>query len=158
LENAIINDKDNLNKNILNLEIKTNLKADFISKKILNNFEDARLFSLYDLPDLINNLKDSGFPPRKFIVQYYSILVRPFLFAAMALIAAFFSVNNVRSQNNITWFMLGVIFGLVSYIALIIIRAFGASGLIPVFLSTWMTAIILLAISMLLIFKKETSY
>jgi lipopolysaccharide export system permease protein len=158
LGDLVINDRDHINKKILNLKIETNLKADFISKKILNNFEDVRLFSIYDLPNLIANLKDSGFPPRKFIVQYYSIITKPFLFVAMSLIAAFFSVNNVRSKNNIVWFICGIMLGLVLYVSLIIVQAFGSSGLIPVFLSTWMTAIILLAISMLLIFRKEGSY
>ncbi len=158
LGNVVINDHNQINQEIPHLIIQTNLKADFVSKKILNNFEDVRLFSIYDLPNLISNLKDSGFPPRKFIVQYYSMLVRPFLFVAMSLIAAFFSVNNVRSKNNILWFTAGIISGLILYISFVIIHAFGSSGLIPIFLSTWMATITLLAISMLLIFKKENSY
>jgi lipopolysaccharide export system permease protein len=158
LKNVTINDKTNINAKATDLSIPTNLKAEFITKKILNNFSDVRLFSIYDLPALIDDLKDSGFPPRKFIVHYYSILTIPFLFVAISLVAAFFAVNNVRSKNNIFLFVSGVICGLVLYIGFIIIRSFGASGLIPIFLSTWMTTIILLAISMLLIFKKEGSY
>jgi lipopolysaccharide export system permease protein len=158
LKNVTINDKTNINAKATDLSIPTNLKAEFITKKILNNFSDVRLFSIYDLPALIDDLKDSGFPPRKFIVHYYSILTTPFLFVAISLVAAFFAVNNVRSKNNIFLFVSGVICGLVLYIGFIIIRAFGASGLIPIFLSTWMATIILLAISMLLIFKKEGSY
>ncbi|MFT5703123.1 MAG: lipopolysaccharide export LptBFGC system permease protein LptF, partial [Rickettsiales bacterium] len=49
----------------------------------------------------------------------------------------------------------GIAVGLIAYISLIIINAVGSSGIIPFFLATWMTAIILLAISVLLIFKKE---
>ena len=158
LENVVINDNNQINQKIPNLTIKTDLQTDFITKKILNNFEDARLFSIYELPDLISNLKDSGFPYRKFIVQYYSIMAKPFLFVAMVLIAAFFSVNNVRSKNNIMWLVMGIISGLILYISLIIVHAFGSSGLVPIFLSTWVVVIILLAISMLLIFRKEGSY
>jgi len=157
LGNVVINDSKHINQKIPNLKIQTNLQANFISKKILNNFEDARLFSIYDLPNLIDNLKDSGFPPRKFIVQYYSTLAKPFLFAAMSLIAAFFAVNNVRSKNNVLWFICGIVSGLVLYISFIIIHAFGSSGLMPIFLSTWMVTIIMLAISVLLIFRKEGS-
>lgn len=158
LGGVVINDSEHINQKIPNLKIQTNLQANFISKKILNNFEDARLFSIYDLPNLITNLKDSGFPPRKFIVQHYSILTKPFLFAAMSLIAAFFAVNNVRSKNNVLWFICGIVSGLVLYITFIIVHAFGSSGLIPIFLATWMTTAIVLAISILLIFRKEGSY
>lgn len=158
LTNVTINDRENINKTMLSLNIPTDLKEDFIIKKILNNFEDVRLFSIYDLPTLINDLKDSGFPPRKFVVHYYSLLAKPLLFVAMSLIAAFFAVNNVRSKNNILLLIAGTISGLVLYITSIIISAFGSSGLIPIFLATWMITIIMLAISILLIFKKEGSY
>jgi lipopolysaccharide export system permease protein len=155
LENVVINDQDNINQHKPELKIITNLKADFITKKILNNFEDVALFSVYDLPDLIVNLKDSGFSPRKFVVYYYSLLIKPLLFVAVSLIAAFFTINNVRNKNNIILFVAGIAVGLVLYISFIIINAFGSSGLIPTFLATWMVAIITLSISVLLIFRKE---
>ena len=155
LQNAIINDDRNINKSKDKLEIATNLKAEFITKKILNNFENVRLFSVYDLPSLISDLKDSGFSPRKFVVYYHSLLIKPFLFIAMALMAGFFAVNNVRGRNNIMIFVFGITVGLVLYISFIIINALGSSGLIPTFLATWMTSIILMAISILLIFRKE---
>ncbi|MES2677080.1 MAG: LptF/LptG family permease [Pseudomonadota bacterium] len=155
LQNAVINDSRNINQPKDNIEIATNLKAEFITKKILNNFENVRLFSVYDLPNLINDLKDSGFSPRKFVVYYNSLLTKPFLFIAMALMAAFFAVNNVRSRNNIIIFVLGIAVGLVLYISFIIVNALGSSGLVPTFLATWMMVIILTAISILLIFRKE---
>ncbi|MCE3255420.1 MAG: putative permease [Rickettsiaceae bacterium] len=158
LWHTIINDAEHINQRQENVRIATNLKAEFIAKKILNNFENVRLFSVYDLPSLIGELKDSGFSPRKFVVYYHSLLAKPFLFMAIALIAAFFAINNVRGKNNIMIFVFGIGFGLVSYISLIIINSLGASGLIPTFLSTWMVAIILLAISVLLIFRKEVIY
>ena len=157
LRNVIINDDHNINQPKDQLEIATNLKAEFITKKILNNFDNVRLFSVYSLPSLINDLKDSGFSPRKFVVYYHSLLIKPFLFIAMALMAGFFAVNNVRSRNNIIIFVFGIAVGLVLYISFIIINALGSSGLIPTFLATWMMSIILVAISILLIFRKETT-
>ena len=158
LKNVILNDKDNINQKIPELTISTSLETDFIIKKILNNFKNVRFFSIYNLPELIKDLKNSGSSPRKFIVQYYSMLAKPFLFAATALLGAFFAANNIRNKNNIYLFVSGIISGLILYIISIVISAFGSSGLIPIFLSTWMVAIILLATSMLLIFKKEGSY
>ncbi|MFT7088039.1 MAG: lipopolysaccharide export system permease protein [Rickettsiales bacterium] len=155
LKQAILNDKNVINQKIPAIEIATNLEKDFITKKVLNNFEEVHLFSIYELPSLIENLKSSGFSPKKFVTYYHSLMVKPFLFAAIALIAAFFAVNNIRGKNNITMLVCGIAVGLIAYISLIIINAVGSSGIIPFFLATWMTAIILLAISVLLIFKKE---
>lgn len=156
LNNVVINDKDNINSHQKESTIATDLKAEFISKKILNNFEDAELFSIYDLPGLINDLKQSGFSPQKFIVYYHSLLSKPFLFVAMVLIATFFAINNIRNKNNILRFVAGVMVALVLHIGLIIVGAIGASGLIPEFLSTWISSLILLSLGILLIFAKET--
>jgi lipopolysaccharide export system permease protein len=155
LENSIINDDNNINQIKNNLEIPTNLESQFITKKILNNFENVRLFSVYALPSLIGNLQDSGFSPRKFLVYYHSLLVKPFLFVGMSLMAAFFAINNVRSRNNSIIFVIGIAVGLIFYVSLVITGALGSSGLIPIFLATWMMAIILIIISILLIFRKE---
>lgn len=155
LQDVVINDEVNINQPKKTLEIPTNLKSEFIAKKILNNFEDEKLFSIYDLPGLISDLKASGFSPRKFVVYYNSLLNKPFLFVAMVLIAGFFAVNNVRNRNNVILFVMGIMSGLILYTGLIIVNAFGASGLIPTFLATWTISIILLSLSVLLIFRKE---
>jgi lipopolysaccharide export LptBFGC system permease protein LptF len=74
---------------------------------------------------------------------------------AMSLMAAFFAINNARSRNNSIIFVVGIAVGLIFYVSLVIAGALGSSGLIPIFLSTWMMAIILMIISILLIFRKE---
>lgn len=157
VKNVVLNDQNNINKRIVDLQIPTNLKADFITKKILNNFEDVRLFSIYELPNLIDDLKSSGFSPRKFITHYNLMLTKPFIFVAASLIATFFAINNVRGKNNILFFVLGVIVSLVIYILSIMISAFASSGIIPIVLSTWVITAMLLALGLLLIFKKENS-
>lgn len=155
LEGVVINNKNNLNVHQKKIKVATDLKANFITKKILNNFENVALFSVYDLPSLIEDLQQSGFSPQKFIAYYHSLINRPFIFIAMVLVGAFFAVNNVRSRNNIVLFVIGVMVVLVLHIGLLIISTIGASGLIPEFLSTWITSLILLSLGMLLTFRKE---
>jgi lipopolysaccharide export system permease protein len=155
LSDVVINDRENINQKEDNLEVATNLKSEFITKKIINNFESVTLFSIYDLPDLIVDLRQSGFSPQKFIVYFHSLLNKPFLFVAMVLIAAFFAINNVRNRNNILFFIAGIMLALILHIGLMIISAIGSSGLIPEFLSTWLVSLILLSFGMLLIFRKE---
>ena len=121
----VINNSENINKNLNEFKVLTNLKSRFIAQKIINNFEDTKLFSIFDLPKLIGDLEQSGFSSRKFRVYYYSLLNKPSIFVATVLIATFFGINNVRNKNAILYIIAGITFGLVLYIGLSIINAFG---------------------------------
>ncbi len=155
IKHASINDQNNVNLDVEEVRILSNLKPKFIINKILSNFEDPSLFTISSLPSIIVDIKDSGSSPRKFIVYYHSMLAKPFLFAGMCFIAAFFAINNTRSRNNGLLFILGIVVGLILYVVLVVSLQFGSSGIIPVFLSTWTMAIMLLFIGIMLIFKKE---
>lgn len=155
LENVISNDNNLLNKTTPTLTIPTNLEPDFITEKIVNNFQNVKLFSLFELPNLIKDLSASGFASTKFKIYLHSLLNKPFLFMAMALIACYFGINHIRNQNSIIMIFIGVSAGLALYISSTIINALGASGLISIFASTWVITIICLAIGTLLIYKKE---
>lgn len=156
LQNVIINGTDKINQKLDHLFIPTKLKADFVTQKIVNNFQNVKLFSLFELPDLITNLQESGFNPTKFKVYLHSLLNKPLLFMAMTLIACYFGLNHIRNQNSTLMIFLGVIAGLIFYITSSIMRALGSSGLISIFASTWVIAAIILAIGILLIYRKET--
>lgn len=155
IQSAILNDENNINKKIKSLEIATNLDPDFIVKKIINNFEDVKLFPILDLPKLIQNLESSGFSSRKFKVYFHSLMNYPLLFTAISLIASYFAINSIRSRNNMIYIVIGTIFGLITYISLNIVNALGASGVIPSFMATWMITLLFLAIAVLLVFRKE---
>ena len=155
LEKAVINDDLNINKNIEELDILTNLKSDFIVDKIINNFEDAKSFSIFSLPGIIKDSQESGFASRKFIVYYNLLLNKPLMFAAMVIMAAVFSINNIRNKNNILYILIGIICGLILYVSSTVISAFGSSGIIPPFIATWVVTVIILTAVILAAFKKE---
>ena len=155
LQNVVMNDFDVMNKKLDSLSIKTDLEADFVMQKIVNNFQNVKLFSLFALPSLIKDLQSAGFDPTKFKVYFHSLISKPILFLAMTLIACYFGLNHVRNHNSILMIFLGTICGLLFYITSSIINAIGSSGLIPIFASTWVIAFICLAIGTLLIFRKE---
>jgi lipopolysaccharide export system permease protein len=156
LENATLNDFKSLNKKINTVTIKTDLRSDFVMQKIVNNFQNEKLFSIFALPHLIEDLQSAGFDSRKFKIYLNSLLSKPLLFLAMTLIACYFGLGHIRNQNSILMIFLGVVCGLVFYITSSIVNALGASGLIPIFASTWIIALICLAIGTLLIFHKES--
>jgi len=156
LRNNILNEDDIiLNKKIEEIVIPTDLTSDFVMNKIVNNFQNVKLFSFFELPNLISELSAAGFASTKFKVYFHSLLSRPLIFAAMTLIACFFGLNHIRNQNTVMMLFLGILIGLGLYITSSIVNALGSSGLIPVFASTWIIVIICLAIGTLLIYKKE---
>ncbi len=155
LENITINDSESINKNLETMMLPTDLKADFVTQKIVNNFQNVKIFSIFELPKLIKDLTSSGFAATKFKIYFHSLLAKPILFAAMGLIACYFSLNHIRNQNTAFLVLCGIVIGLVLYITSGIINALGSSNLIPVFASTWLIAIICFAIGTLLIYQKE---
>jgi lipopolysaccharide export system permease protein len=155
LQQATINDQNSLNKKIDDITIPTSLKADFVMQKIVNNFQNVKLFSVFELPNLIADLQEYGFDSTKFKVYFHSLLSKPLLFLSMVLIACYFGLNHVRNRNSILKIFIGIITGLLFYITASIISALGSSGLIPIFASTWVIAIICMAIGVLLIYRKE---
>lgn len=156
LEDVTLNDENNINENLKNLKISTNLEADFVIQKVVTNFQNVQLFSIFELPSLISDLQSAGFNPTKFKVYLHSLLSKPLLFLAMVFIACYFGLNHVRNRNTIVLIFLGIVVGLIFYITSSIINSLGSSGLIPIFASTWVIAIICLAIGTLLIYNKET--
>ncbi len=155
LHNITINDEKDLNKKLPNYTVPTNLEADFITQTVINNFQNVKLFSIFELPDLIENLQSAGFASTKFKVYLNALLSKPLLFVAMTLIACFFGITHTRNNKSIFMMFVGIALGLILYITAGIINALGSSGLIPIFSSTWVIAIICLAIGILLIYRKE---
>lgn len=155
LEDITFNDSNTLNKRIDNYSIKTDLKPDFVIQKIVNNFQNVKLFSIFELSPLIKDLESAGFSSTKFKVYLQSLLSKPLLFLSMVLIACFFGLNHARNQTAVLMIFLGVTTGLILYITSSIMNALGSSGIIPIFASTWVMAIICLSIGILLIYKKE---
>jgi lipopolysaccharide export system permease protein len=155
LKEATLNDANTLNQSLGSISIPTNLKADFVMQKIVNNFQNVKLFSLFELPNLIRDLQGAGFDSTKFRVYFNSLISKPLLFLAMTLLACYFGLNHIRNQNSALMIFFGIAIGLIFYITASIMNALGSSGLVPIFASTWIVAIICLSVGTLLIYRKE---
>lgn len=155
LQDITINSDKDLNTKLKTYSVPTNLEADFLTQTVINNFQNVKLFSLFELPNLINDLQSAGFASTKFKIYFHSLLSKPLLFVAMTLIACYFGINHTRNNKSVLMMFLGIAFGLILYITSGIINALGSSGLIPIFSATWTIAIIFLAIGTLLIYRKE---
>ncbi len=155
LSAAIVNDSKMLNKAVDSMLVPTNLQTDFIMQKIVNNFQNVKLFTVFQLPQLIADLHSAGFNSTKFSVYFHSLISKPLLFLAMTFIACYFGLNHIRNNNALLMIFLGITSGLALYIISSIINVLGSSGLVPVFAATWVVAIVCLAIGVLLIYQKE---
>jgi lipopolysaccharide export system permease protein len=137
------------------LVISTDIDREFIRKKIINNLENVNTFTIYQLPNLIKDMENSGLNSQKFKVRFNYLITLPLMFLAMSLIACFFGINHVRNHRAVIIIFLGIITGVALYIVSAIITSFGSSGLISVFASTWMPSFICIAVAILLIYSKE---
>jgi len=155
LKGAIINDEKLTNEKLEQFKVPTNLEAEFIKQKILNNFQNPKFFSLFELPQLIKDLRLSGLNPTKFEIYFNLLLCKPIIFVAMSLIACYFGLSHFRNQRSVIITFIGIATGLVFYITTSITNALGSSGLIPVFSSTWLISLICLSVGILLIYRKE---
>ena len=145
----------NLNIKLDQISLPTKLEQEFVRQRILNDFQNVKLFTIFELPALITKLKKSGLNANKFVVHMHSLISKPFLFMAITLIACFFGLNHIRNQNVAIMTFLGIITGLVFYIISSILIAFGSSGIIPVFAATWLIVLICFSVGTLLIYQKE---
>jgi lipopolysaccharide export system permease protein len=155
VEKAVINDKNFINKSVSQIEIPTNLKSDFIYETVVSNFQNVKLFSVYQLFSLIKNLEEAGFSATKFSVYLQSLLAKPIMFFSMTLIACFFGINHIRDNKAILMIFLGIVLGIAVYVISGIMISLGSSGLIPIFASTWLISLISLSTGILLIYQKE---
>jgi lipopolysaccharide export system permease protein len=153
-----INNNQLINKYITDFNMATDLTADFIRQKISNNFSNIKSFSIFELPNLIEDMKNSGYSTRKFQLYYHFLLAKPFFLIAISLIALYFTIANSRSNNNIIKFVIGIIFSFLLYISMSISYAFGTSGFLPFFVASWLFTVIILAISILLLIIKDHHY
>lgn len=155
ISSAIINQDKVYNKNVIEKKVETNLQRDVFSEKFLNYLEDPRLFSVYRLPGAIDDLHSLGLDSTKFKVQFNYLLMMPVIFVAMILLSSFFSMNNFRDLRSSIKLVVGIAAGLFVYISISFIKALGSSKIIPIFLSTWVVALMCLALSVILIYQKE---
>ncbi len=157
MQDVLISDSQNINSIRKAYTIPTSLNSDFIGQTVLNSFNNPSNFSIFELPDLIKNLKLAGFPTNKFEIHLHKLFNKPLLFVAMTIIACYFAINHIRKNNAAIMIFCGIALGLILYITSQLLSALGSSGVIPVFVTTWTISFVYLAIAVLLIYRKETA-
>ena len=116
------------------------LPTDLTSSKIEESFASPDTMSFWELPGFIGLLERSGFSAQRHRLHFNVLLARPFLFCAMVLVAATFSLRMQRRGGAGLLIVSGVIAGFVLYFLSDIVFALGLSAKIPVLLAAWTPA------------------
>ncbi len=128
------------------------LATKLTASKIEESLASPDTMSFWELPGFISLLEQSGFSAQRHRLQFNILLARPFLFCAMVLVAATFSLRMQRRGGAVMLLVSGVAAGFLLYFLSDIVFALGLSAKIPVLLAAWTPAgvSLLLGASMLL--------
>jgi lipopolysaccharide export system permease protein len=116
------------------------LPTSLTASKIEESFASPETMSFWELPGFITLLEQSGFSAQRHRLHFNVLLARPFLFCAMVLVAATFSLRMQRRGGAAMLLVSGVIAGFLLYFLSDIVFALGLSAKIPVLLAAWTPA------------------
>ncbi|HEX3861940.1 MAG TPA: LPS export ABC transporter permease LptG [Stellaceae bacterium] len=116
------------------------LPTSLTTSKIEESLASPDSMSFWELPGFISLLEESGFSAQRHRLHFNILLARPFLFCAMVLVAATFSLRMQRRGGTAMLIVSGVGAGFLLYFLSDIVFALGLSAKIPVLLAAWTPA------------------
>jgi len=128
------------------------LSTELTPDRIETSFASPDTLSLWALPGFIAVLEGAGFSAVRHRLHFQSLLALPVLAAAMALLAAGFSMRPSRRGGVARMIGAGVSAGFALFVLDKITGEFGEAGTLPVSLAAWAPTVagLLLALSLLL--------
>ncbi|KUJ82373.1 LPS export ABC transporter permease LptG [Ruegeria profundi] len=130
------------------IEIPTTLTR----QRILDTLSQQGLISIYDLPQLIRDLKEAGFSTKQYEVWLQVELARPLFLMAMVMIGAAFTMRHVRFGGTGIAVLSAVLLGFAIYFVRNFAQILGENGQLPILVAAWAPpfAAILLSLGLLL--------
>lgn len=116
------------------------LPTTLTTSKIEESLASPDTMSFWELPGFITLLEQSGFSAQRHRLHFNVLLAKPFLFCAMVLVAATFSLRMQRRGGAVMLLVSGVAAGFLLYFLSDIVFALGLSAKIPVLLAAWTPA------------------
>ncbi len=116
------------------------LPTDLTPARIQDSFASPDTLSFWALPSFIDVLEQAGFSAVRHRLHYQSLLALPLLAAAMALLAAGFSMRSSRRGGVAQMIGGGVAAGFALFVVDKITGEFGEAGTLPVIFAAWAPA------------------
>ncbi len=115
------------------LEIPTTLTR----QRILDTLGQQASVSVYDLPQLIRDLREAGFSTKQYEVWLQVQLARPFFLVAMVMIGAAFTMRHVRFGGTGIAVLTAVLLGFAIYFVRNFAQILGENGQLPILVAAW---------------------
>jgi lipopolysaccharide export system permease protein len=129
--------------------------TDLTFDKILESFAPPETISFWALPGFIKVMEGAGFSGLRHNLQLHRLYAMPFLFVAMILLSASFSLRPPRRGRVALSILVGVITGFLLYFVSNFVFALGLSGKVPVVLAAWTPASVSLMFGVSLLLHLE---
>ncbi|KFI27499.1 LPS export ABC transporter permease LptG [Paenirhodobacter enshiensis] len=131
------------------------LGSDLTPERIRDSFGTPSAVQIWQLPGFIRGLEEAGFSARRHLVWFEMELALPFVFAAMVLMAAAFTMGHARFGRTGAMALLALGGALGIFFLRNIAQVLGENGEIPVVLAAWAPPAIALMLALALILARE---
>ena len=118
--------------------LEINLDADKIEK----NFRPPDTLSFWSLNEYIENLDSSGFSIKKHVIYKNYLYSFPMILISMVLLGCLLSIKKERLKKNVLKIIYGIVIGVTFHFISDVIKTFGQTGNLNIFLSVWSPPIV----------------
>lgn len=106
-------------------------------KALVDTLAPPSTLSFWRLPAYIADARASGLAPYRYELEWHNLLALPALLAAMAALAAVFSLRLQRLGGLASWTMIGVAAGFAVFFSGQLAAAFAATQVVPPVVAAW---------------------
>ena len=131
------------------------IRSTLDSESAVESFASPETIASYKLPQAIRSTEEAGFSASGYRLRFQQLLATPVLFAAMAVLAAAFSLRLARLGGLAPLAGAGVALGFVVYFFNSFSGALGKADIIPLFAAAWAPAVVALLAGLTLLCYTE---
>ena len=124
-------------------------------QRILDTLGQQDSVSVYDLPQLIADLREAGFSTKQYEVWLQVQLARPFFLVSMVLIGAAFTMRHVRFGGTGVAVLTAVLLGFAIYFVRNFAQILGENGQLPIYVAAWAPPVAAIFLSLGLLLHAE---
>jgi len=131
------------------------IRSTLDSEQAVERFASPEAIAFWRLPEAIQSTEQAGFSASGYRLRFQQLLATPVLFAAMAILAAAFSLRLARLGGLAGLAGAGVALGFVVFFFDQFAGALGRAGIIPQFAAAWAPALVALLAGLTLLCYTE---
>lgn len=124
-------------------------------RRALERYASPQSISFWSLPATIDRISDAGFSTTNYQLRLQQLLATPLLFAAMAFLAAVFSLKLMRLGGLFQLAGVGVAVGFAFFFFDQLCGSLGKAGILPPFAAAWAPPVLALLSGFTVLFHTE---